>query len=262
MHRRHLPGLHVKRPGAATILAAAALMISLGGNAAAALIITGNSQVAQGTISGHNPPTGKHPNIITGSVDGQDLADDAVGNADIAPDAVHGPQVADNSLTGADIKESTLSEVPSASKANDAFSAFHDGSLAFPDTLNSVYNPIASLNVSHAGSYVINALLEASQGEGSPYADDVNAKCVLTAGGDFDTKLFTVLHGKEVITDSSSYVIPYDVVVSLQVMHTFNDAGNVTLSCTDFANAYSSSVFAHYTKITAIQVNNLYNYGF
>src|SRR5262249_12097511 len=159
--------------------------------------------------------------------------------------------VADNALTGADIKESTLAEVPSASKANDAFSTFHDGSLAFPDSMNSIYNPFATLAISQAGSYVINAVLEASQGEASPYSDDVNAKCVLTAGGDFDTKLFTVLHGTELgSSDSGYYVVPYDVVVSLQVVHTFGDAGAVTLSCADFGGGNASSVFAHYMKIT------------
>jgi hypothetical protein len=38
------------------------------------VIITKNSQVARGIISGHHPPSGKHPNIIGGSVNGTGLA--------------------------------------------------------------------------------------------------------------------------------------------------------------------------------------------
>lgn len=38
-------------------------------------MITSNSQVGQGTISGHHPPSGKHPNIIAASINGQDVQD-------------------------------------------------------------------------------------------------------------------------------------------------------------------------------------------
>jgi hypothetical protein len=50
-----------------------AFVVLGGGTAFAALIITSNSQVASGTISGHHPPAGKHPNIISNSVNGQDV---------------------------------------------------------------------------------------------------------------------------------------------------------------------------------------------
>src|SRR5262245_57962418 len=52
-------------------------LISLlgGGTALASVIITKNSQVDRGTISGHHPPSGKHPNIIGGSINGKDIAD-------------------------------------------------------------------------------------------------------------------------------------------------------------------------------------------
>jgi hypothetical protein len=36
------------------------------------VIISKNSQVGRGTIAGHHPPSGKHPNIIGGSVSGRD----------------------------------------------------------------------------------------------------------------------------------------------------------------------------------------------
>jgi hypothetical protein len=59
----------------ANVMATLAVFIALGGTALASVIITSNSQVAQNTISGHKPPSGKHPNIIAGSINGQDIAD-------------------------------------------------------------------------------------------------------------------------------------------------------------------------------------------
>ncbi|HEY1741066.1 MAG TPA: hypothetical protein VGI86_20290 [Acidimicrobiia bacterium] len=47
--------------------------MATGGTAVAAVMITSNSQVAQNTISGHAPPSGKHANIISGSVSASDL---------------------------------------------------------------------------------------------------------------------------------------------------------------------------------------------
>jgi hypothetical protein len=44
-----------------------------GGTAFAAFIITSNSQVGPGTISGHHPPASKHANIIAASVNGLDV---------------------------------------------------------------------------------------------------------------------------------------------------------------------------------------------
>jgi hypothetical protein len=81
MHKRF-------RPSHGTVVAYLALFIALGGTATASVIITSNSQVAQNTISGHKPPSGKHANLFAGSVNNQD--------------------VAANSLTGANVNESTL----------------------------------------------------------------------------------------------------------------------------------------------------------
>jgi hypothetical protein len=57
----------------ANVASLIALFVALGGSATAAVIITSNSQVASGTISGHHPPSGKHPNIIPNSVNGPDV---------------------------------------------------------------------------------------------------------------------------------------------------------------------------------------------
>jgi hypothetical protein len=89
--RRFVNVLHFHRPRPATVLAALALLVSLSGNAAAALVITSNSQVGPATIAGHHPPSGDHSNLVAGSVNGTD--------------------VADNSLTGADINAATLSGI-------------------------------------------------------------------------------------------------------------------------------------------------------
>ena len=57
----------------ANVVSLIALFVALGGTAIAAVIVNSNSQVARGTISGHDAPSGKHPNIISGSINGQDL---------------------------------------------------------------------------------------------------------------------------------------------------------------------------------------------
>ena len=74
----------IRRPSHATVIAYLALFVALGGTAMASLIITSNSQVDRGTISGHKPPSGKHPNIIAGSINGKDLNGGAVSGGKLA----------------------------------------------------------------------------------------------------------------------------------------------------------------------------------
>ena len=57
----------------ANLVSSVALFVALGGTALAAVIVHDNSEVASNTISGHNPPAGKHANIILGSVNDQDV---------------------------------------------------------------------------------------------------------------------------------------------------------------------------------------------
>ena len=64
----------------ANVMATTAVFLALGGTAAAAIVVSSNSQVASNTISGHKPPSGKHANLITGSVNGQDIAADSRAN--------------------------------------------------------------------------------------------------------------------------------------------------------------------------------------
>src|SRR5262245_29005353 len=56
----------------ANVMATLAVFIALGGTALASVIVSKNSQVASGTISGHKPPSGDHPNVIAGSINGTD----------------------------------------------------------------------------------------------------------------------------------------------------------------------------------------------
>src|SRR6266550_4752991 len=64
------------RPSPAMIIACIALFVALGGTATAVTyVVSSNSQIGPGTISGHKPPSGKHANIIAGSINGKDIAD-------------------------------------------------------------------------------------------------------------------------------------------------------------------------------------------
>ncbi|MFN8161364.1 MAG: hypothetical protein U0R52_10030 [Solirubrobacterales bacterium] len=58
----------------ANVMATLAVFIALGGTALAGVLISSNRQVGRGTISGHNPPPGAHPNLIGGSVGATDLS--------------------------------------------------------------------------------------------------------------------------------------------------------------------------------------------
>ena len=63
----------------ANVMATLAVFLVLGGGTAmAAYVVSSNSQVGPATISGHKPPTGKHANIIAGSVNPTDLANSVV----------------------------------------------------------------------------------------------------------------------------------------------------------------------------------------
>jgi hypothetical protein len=55
-----------------------AFLVLGGGTALAAYVVSSNSQIGPDTVSGHKPPTGKHANIVAGSVNGGDLANGAV----------------------------------------------------------------------------------------------------------------------------------------------------------------------------------------
>jgi hypothetical protein len=60
----------------ANVTASLALFLAMGGTAAASVIVHSNSEIARKTVSGHEPPPGKHANLIAGSVNAKDLSPD------------------------------------------------------------------------------------------------------------------------------------------------------------------------------------------
>jgi hypothetical protein len=52
-----------------------AFVVLGGGTAFAAFVVSSNSQIGPGTVSGHHEPAGKHPNIISHSINGTDVED-------------------------------------------------------------------------------------------------------------------------------------------------------------------------------------------
>lgn len=59
----------------ANVMATLAVFLVLGGGTAlGAFVVSSNSQIGPGTISGHKPPTGKHSNVISGSITDLDIA--------------------------------------------------------------------------------------------------------------------------------------------------------------------------------------------
>lgn len=78
-------------PSPAMAVALGALILSVGGNVAAGMLITS-----------------------------ADIRDDTIRSADVRDEAIRGVDVHDRSLTGADVNESTLGRVPSAANAHNA----------------------------------------------------------------------------------------------------------------------------------------------
>jgi hypothetical protein len=84
----------------ANVMATLAVFLVLGGGTAlGSYVISSNSQVGPGTISGHHPPGSKHANVIAGSINGKDVADDSLGGADINDSTLTNAQVRDFALS-------------------------------------------------------------------------------------------------------------------------------------------------------------------
>jgi hypothetical protein len=93
----------------ANVMATFAVFLVLGGGTAlASYVVSSNSQIGPGTVSGHNPPSGKHANIIGGSVNGTDLANSAVAGAKLAPNSVNSAKVANGSLAAGDTNTASI----------------------------------------------------------------------------------------------------------------------------------------------------------
>lgn len=70
----------------------AVFLVLCGGTALASYVISSNSEVGPDTISGHNPPSGDHANVIAGSVDTLDLAPGSVTVGRLANGSVSTPK--------------------------------------------------------------------------------------------------------------------------------------------------------------------------
>jgi hypothetical protein len=69
----------------ANVMATIAVFLVLGGGTAlGAFVVSSNSQIGPGTVSGHKPPQGDHSNVIAGSLNSTDLAGGAVTNGKLA----------------------------------------------------------------------------------------------------------------------------------------------------------------------------------
>jgi hypothetical protein len=224
-----MPGRIKSKLTFANVVSVVALFVALGGGAYALTIAPKDSVVSR--------------SIKDGQVKQADISKTlTVAGAQTAVHAQHaataGSATSATSATNAD-------HASTADTANDAFSTFHDGLLDVPNSIGAVTNPIADLSIPHAGSYVISATLTVTSG-----GNTGEAFCVLSAGGDTDRK--------NVSTPVASTM--GGATMALQVVHTFSDGALVTLSCSD--GGFLSPESVEYTKITAVQVNNLANGGF
>jgi hypothetical protein len=212
----------------ANVVSLAALFVAMGGTATAVTyVVSSNSQVGPGTISGHHPPSGKHANIIAGSINGNDLNGGAVSAGKLAPDSVDGSKVLDgslggsdigngslggakigdgslssadiqdNGLTGADINEGTLAEVPSAKVGG--FGRDTYGGSCYPNGAAYVDCVVLTVNLPTQSKVLLIGATEAA-----PQNGDAAGSCKLvTQFGDIP---YTVadysLHGGDVVPGS------------------------------------------------------------
>lgn len=166
------------------------------------------------------------------------------GTTTYAAHLITSKQIKNNTIKSIDVRDGTLAPadmapgtIPSPYGGSYAYSTFHDAGVNYQNGAT-----VLTLSVPTSGSYVLNASTWLLNG-----ATPVLARCVLSAGGDSDTKR-TFLEAAG--TDKASYA-----TVSLQAVHTFASAGTATLFCDNFGapgGAYDS-------KITAIKVDHLTN---
>jgi hypothetical protein len=101
------------RPSPAMVVACVALFVALGGTGlAASYVVSSNSQVGPNTISGHQAPSGDHANVISRSLNLQDLAPQSVNSAKV----VNGSLVAGDTNT-ASVQRRVSGSCPSGQAA-------------------------------------------------------------------------------------------------------------------------------------------------
>jgi hypothetical protein len=129
-----------KRLTYANVMSSIAVFLLLGGATAFAAGHLGKNTVGTKQLKKNAVTTAKikknavnAAKIKAGSVDGSKLGAGAVTGEKLANDAVTTEKIANDAVTGDKVKESSLSEVPSANKANNATTA---GSATFAESAN------------------------------------------------------------------------------------------------------------------------------
>jgi hypothetical protein len=93
----------------ANVVATLALFLVLGGGTAlASYIVSSNTQIGPGTVSGHKPPSGDHSNVIAGSVNGTDLAGSSVNSGKVVDGSLLGSDIHANTITGSNLNTSSV----------------------------------------------------------------------------------------------------------------------------------------------------------
>jgi len=95
----------------ANVVATLALFLVVSGGTALGVtyVVSSNSQVGPNTISGHKPPTGKHSNIISGSVNGTDLSANSVNSGKVTNGSLLGSDIHANAITGSNLNVTSVS---------------------------------------------------------------------------------------------------------------------------------------------------------
>jgi hypothetical protein len=135
---------------------------------------------------------------------------------------------------------------------------FNDGPVQLlPFNVNGEIPQIAKLELP-AGSYAISAKLvvEAKQGEEFPTPRKEFAVCRLLAGNDFDESsvLLEVEDDRPIIVSTND-----QVVLSLQVVHRFAEAGQAVLRCSKGAFAGDPPMEISNIKVVAIEGSSVSN---
>jgi hypothetical protein len=87
------------------VLAVVVIFLALSGTAYAGFVVSSNSQIGPDTVSGHNPPAGKHSNLFDKSVTTEDIANGSVTTGRLANGAATSLKIADDAVTGSKIAD-------------------------------------------------------------------------------------------------------------------------------------------------------------
>jgi len=132
--------MRLPRPSYANVVSTLALLVALGGTSAFAASklgprSVGESQLRPGAVTAQKlrkgavtapkikPAAIKQGKLANGSVTASKMAANAIATATLIDGAITNPKIAGDAVTGEKVLESTLSEVPSAAKADFATAA-------------------------------------------------------------------------------------------------------------------------------------------